>query len=100
MEGFSHWLDVMAAAIGSFIAAVLGVVMRYTHAIQRGEAVNWKRIWLDGPTIFVMGLAGYAAHVYYGVPEVVGYVGSSLLGYLGPSAINRLVEFIEQRAKK
>lgn len=96
-EGFSNWVNILAAAFGSIMAAVLGVAMRYTHAVQRGDPVDWRRIWLDGPTIFVMGIAGYAAHVYFGFPEVVGYVCSSLLGYLGPRAVTIALDYLQKR---
>lgn len=99
-EGFHHWLEILGAALGSIIAAIGGVAMRYTHAAQRGESVDWSRVWLDAPTIFVMGIAGYAAHVYFGVPEAVGYVAASLLGYLGPSAVQMLIEYAKKRADK
>lgn len=97
-DGLNNWLSVMAAAAGSLIAAFAGVAMRYSHAAQRGEKVDWSRAWLDAPTVFVMGIAGYAAHVYWGVPEVVGYVCASLLGYLGPRAVTLAIDYLQKKA--
>lgn len=97
-DGFTNWVNVLFAAFGSIVAAVAGVAMRYTHAAQRGEKVDWSRIWLDGPTVFVMGISGYAAHVYWGFPEVVGYVCSSLLGYLGPKAVTMVLDYLQKKA--
>lgn len=97
MDGVNQWLQILASAFGSIIAAVAGVLMRYTHKAQRGEPVDWSRVWLDGPTIFVMGLAGYAAHEYFHLPEAVGYVAASLLGYLGPSAVQLLIDFAKTK---
>ena len=97
MDGFNNWLQILGAAFGSIFAAIAGVLMRYAHKAQRGEPVDFTRVWLDGPTIFVMGLAGYAAHEYWGLPEAVGYVAASLLGYLGPSAVQLAVDYFQRR---
>jgi hypothetical protein len=91
----------MIAAVGSFIAAIAGVAMRHAHKAQRGEKFIWSRIWLDAPTVFVMGLTGSAAgqwlHGAYGMPELFGGVIAASLGYLGPSAVDRALEYLEKR---
>jgi hypothetical protein len=95
------WWELMVAAVGSFIAAIAGVAMRHAHKVQRGEKFVWSRIWLDGPTVFVMGLTGSATgqwlHASYSMPELFGGVIAASLGYLGPSAVDRLLEYLEKR---
>ena len=100
MDGFNQWLEIVLSAVGSIIAAFFGVLMRYTHQIQRGVTVEWGRAWIEGPTIFVMGMAGFAAQEYFHFPVSVSYVLASLLGYLGPRAVNMLIDYIERQAKK
>jgi H+/Cl- antiporter ClcA len=104
MSALEHWLDLITAAIGSFIAAVAGVAMRHAHKVQRGERPpTWSRIWWDAPTVFVMGLAGGAIGEWlnhsYGMPELFGSVIAASLGYLGPSAVDRTLEWLERRGK-
>jgi hypothetical protein len=104
MEPVTHWLDLLAAAFGSFLAAVMGVAMRHAHKVQRGEPFVWSRVLLDGPTVFVMGIAGGTAgeylHTSYAMPEMIGWVLASSLGYLGPSVVDRALEWLENRAGK
>ena len=101
MNELHHWFELMLGAIGSFIAAMMGVAMRHAHAVQRGEPFSWNRLFLDGPTIFVMGLAGGAVgqylHTVYSMPEMFGGLISACLGYLGPSAVDRLLVFLEKK---
>lgn len=103
-DSFTHWFEIITSVVGAFIAAVAGVAMRYTHGVQRGEPFAWSRVWLDGPTVFVMGMAGGGAgqwlHASYGMPELFGYVMASALGYIGPSAIDRVAAWLEQRKPK
>ena len=103
-SALTHWFDLIAAAIGSFIAALIGVAMRHAHKVQRGEpAPPWSRIWLDGPTVFVMGISGATAgewlHSSYGMPELFGGVIAASLGYLGPSAVDQALAWLETRKK-
>lgn len=100
MSGFYHFLEIVGAAVGAIIVAFAGVLMRYFHIQQRGEKVEWSRIWVEGPTVLVMGLAGFAVHEYFGIPEVVGYIAAAFLGYLGPSAVNLIVDVLKKRAEK
>jgi hypothetical protein len=101
MEHFQHWAELILGAIGSFIAAIAGVAMRHAHKAQRGEPFSWSRIWLDGPTVFVMGLCGGAVgeflHTVYSMPELFGGVIAASLGYLGPSIVDRALEFVERK---
>lgn len=100
-DALSAWWELISAAIGSFIAAVAGVAMRHAHRVQRGEAFAWSRIWLDAPTVFVMGIAGSAIgqwlHASYAMPELFGGVVAASLGYLGPSAVDRVAAWLESR---
>ena len=104
MDGFNHWLDLIAAAIGSFITASIGVAMRHAHKVQRGEPFSWARIALDGPTVLFMGLVGGAGgeylHSSYAMPELFGNVIAASGGYLGPSVVDRVLDWVERRAKK
>ena len=103
-DAVNHWWELITAAFGSFIAAVFGVAMRHTHRVQRGEQVVWSRIWLDAPTVFVMGIAGSATgqwlHASYGMPELFGGVVAASLGYLGPSVVDRLALWLERKSPK
>ena len=103
-DALTHWFGLIAAAVGSFIAAAIGVAMRHAHKVQRGEpGPGWSRIWLDAPTVFVMGIAGSGAgewlHASYGMPELFGGVIAASLGYLGPSVVDRVLEWLETRKK-
>lgn len=100
LGAFQHWLDVMIAAIGTFIAAAVGLAMKYSHKVQRGETVDWNRIWFDAPMIIFSGWCGLAAHEYFGVPETIGYIVSALMTYLGEKSITMLLDFIKGRAEK
>jgi uncharacterized membrane protein YeaQ/YmgE (transglycosylase-associated protein family) len=103
-ESITHWFELMLGIIGSFIAAVIGVAMRHAHKVQRGEpAPTWSRVWLDAPTVFVMGITGGAAgqwlHSSYGMPELFGGVIAASLGYLGPTVVDRALVWLENRKK-
>lgn len=104
MDHLQHWIELVLGVIGSFVAAVAGVAMRHAHKIQRGEPFSWSRIWLDGPTVFVMGLAGGAfgqyLHQSYSMPELFGGVIAASLGYLGPSIVDRALEAIDKKINK
>jgi uncharacterized membrane protein YjjP (DUF1212 family) len=104
MDGFNHWLDLITAAVGSFITAAVGVAMRHAHKVQRGEPFSWARIALDGPTVLFMGLLGGALGQYltvsYAMPELFGSVIAASGGYLGPSIVDRILDWVERRAGK
>ena len=93
----------MLAALGSFIAAFAGVAMRHAHKAQHGEPFVWRRVLLDGPTVFVMGLTGAAVgqwlYTSYAMPELFGSVVAASLSYVGPSAVDRALEWFEKRGK-
>jgi hypothetical protein len=97
-DGLNHWLEVMASTIGTFIAAAIGVAMRYTHQIQQGIKVDWSRVWLDGPMMIVAAWCGQAAHEYFHVPELIGYVCAALLTYLGEKGVTLLIEALKKRS--
>lgn len=102
MEPVTNWFALIASAFGSFVAAVMGVAMRHAHRIQRGEpAPPWSRIFLDAPTVFVMGITGAAAGEWlthnYAMPEMFGGVIAAALGYLGPSVVDRIAAYLEGR---
>lgn len=104
MEQLWHWIELVLGIVGSFIAAIAGVAMRHAHKVQRGETFSWSRIWLDGPTVFVMGLIGGAfgqwLHDAYSMPELFGGVIAASLGYLGPSIVDRVLDALEKRIPK
>ena len=98
----SQWWQLITAAFGSFFAAVVGVAMRHAHKVQRGEpAPSWSRIWLDAPTLFFAVIAGTAVgqwlHGAYGMPELFGNVVTVIIAYLGPSVVDRALEWLEKR---
>lgn len=98
LDALGHWLDVMIAALGTFIAAAVGLAMKYAHKAQRGEAVDWSRIWLDGPMIIFSGWCGLAVHDYFGVPDAVAYITAGLVTYLGEKSITIIVDILKGRA--
>lgn len=102
MNAIEHWFELLTAAVGTFITAAAGVAMRHTHKIQRGEPFSWGRIWLEAPTVFVMGIVGSALGQWltnaYSMPELFGGVIAACLGYLGPSVVDRALEYLEKRA--
>lgn len=104
MNALEHWFELIAAAVGSFITAGLGVAMRHAHKVQRGEQFSWHRVMLDGPTVLVMGLAGSVAgdylHQSYSMPELIGGVIAASLGYLGPSVVDRALDWLDRRSEK
>lgn len=101
MNESDTWLNLLIAGMGSFIAAALGVVMRHTHIVQQGGKFSWSRLGLDAPTILVMALIGHVTGQWltsqYGMPDLFGDVISSILGYLGPSSMDRLLEAFSKR---
>ena len=104
VDALSHWIDLIVAAVGSFIAAIMGVAMRHAHKVQRGEPLVWSRVWLDAPTVFVMGIAGAGVgqylHTHYAMPDLFGGIVSASLGYLGPSVIDRLLDWLDRQTPK
>lgn len=97
-DALQHWLDVMIAAVGTFIAAGVGLMMKYAHKVQRGEPVDWSRLWLDTPMIIFSGWCGLAAHDYFGVPDAVAYITAGLVTYLGEKSITILIDILKGRA--
>lgn len=100
MDGLYHWWDIMTGAVGSIIASFLGVAMRYAHQTQHGVKFEWWRVWLEGPTVMVMGIAAFAAREFWALPESVSYFGASMLGYLGPKAVTLALGYIQKRVEK
>jgi len=104
MTEFEQWLDLVVGALGSILTAGMGVMMRQAHRIQQGEPSEWNKLWLHIPTIFVMGLGGHIASVYlhdtYHTPTLLGSFIAAWLGYLGPEAVQKLVEAWLERNKK
>lgn len=102
MEPVYSWWALMVSAIGSFIGAFGGVLLRRQHKAQQGDAQAWSRLWVDAPTVFVMGLAGAGVGQWltssYGMPELFGHILSAILGYLGPAAIDRIVDIAARKA--
>jgi hypothetical protein len=98
LDAMSHWLDVMLAAVGTFIAAGVGLAMKYAHKVQRGEKVDLSRLWLDGPMIIFSGWCGLAVHDYFGVPDAVAYITAGLVTYLGEKSITIIVDILKGRA--
>ncbi len=104
MNALEHWFELIMAAVGSFITAAVGVAMRHAHKVQRGEPFSWSRIALDGPTVLFMGLVGGAIgqwlHQSYAMPELFGSVIAASGGYLGPSVVDRILDYLEKRNSK
>lgn len=96
MNEFEHWLELVVGAIGSIITAAMGVFMKQAHRIQRGEPSQWNTFWLNIPTIFVMGIGGHVASEYlreaYHTPALLGSFIAAWMGYLGPEAVQKLME--------
>lgn len=104
MDALEHWFELLVAAVGSFIAAGVGVAMRHAHKVQRGEPFTWSRVMLDGPTVFFMGMIGGSfgqyLHETYAMPELFGSVLAASGGYLGPSIVDRVLDYLERRSGK
>ena len=101
MEPIVHWWDMIVGGFGSFIGALGGVLLRRQHKFQQGDVNAWRYVWLEGPTLFVMGLIGYGVGQWltkdYAMPEVFGHILSAILGYLGPAAIDQIVDLAKRR---
>lgn len=102
MDSLSHWWELVTAALGSFIGAVGGVLLRRSHKYAQGDEHAWSRVWLDAPTVFVMGLIGAGVGQWlthsYAMPELFGHILSAVLGYLGPASIDRITAVVEKWA--
>jgi len=96
MNEFEHWADLVVGALGSVIAAMMGVLMKQAHLVQRGVPADWKMFAWNIPTIFVMGLGGHVANQYlyenYHTPALLGSFIAAWMGYLGPELVQRLAE--------
>lgn len=102
MNALEHWIDLIAAAAGSFISAAVGIAMRHAHEVQQGKPwPTWKRLALNTPTLLVMAVAGDTIgqwlHTAYGMPELSSSVLAANLGYLGPASIDRFAVWLEAR---
>ena len=101
MEPIVTWWEMVVGAFGSFMGALGGVLLRRQHKHQQGDPSAWNHLWVEAPTLFVMGLIGHGIGVYlsnnYGMPELFGHILSAILGYLGPAAIDMIVAVARKR---
>lgn len=96
--------ELLVSLTGAFITAFLGVLMRHGHRASQGEEWEWRRILLDAPTVFVMGITAGAAGQYlethYGFPELITWALAANFGYLGPTLVDRIAKILEDRKGK
>jgi hypothetical protein len=103
-ESIGNVWELLVSLTGAFITAFLGVLMRHGHRAAQGEEWEWRRIMLDAPTVFVMGITAGAAGQYlethYGFPELITWALAANFGYLGPTLVDRIAKILEDRKGK
>lgn len=98
----SFW-EMLLSLIGSFFAALVGVLMRHGHeAVHSNTSLSWKKVLYDTPTILAMGIIGGGIgqwlHSAYNFPELFMWVLPASLGHLGPKIVDRIAEILEKKA--
>lgn len=103
-ESITHAVELLISLTGAFITAFLGVLMRHGHMASQGKKWEWRRVMLDAPTVFVMGITAGALGKYlethYGFPELITWALAANFGYLGPTVVDRLAAYVENRKNK
>lgn len=101
MNSIDHFVEILMGLLGSFITAAIGVMMRHGHQAAQGIPWSWNRIFLDAPTVLLMGITGGALGQYleghYGFPEVISWALAGNFGYIGPQLVDRVASYLEKK---
>jgi hypothetical protein len=93
--------DLAAAAsglIGPALSALMGVLMRHSQLVQRGERRFLSPVLLlELPTVAGMGIVGGGLGSYLELAPSVTWAVAAVLGWLGPQALALLVGAFAKR---
>lgn len=104
-EPLSDWAAWAWSTALSLASVALGTLAKYFHVAARREAaVDWRRFYLETPTIIggalIAGpLSEYVAN-NYGVHQGLSASLCFLLGYLSTNILDAVQTWIERRAKR
>ncbi|MCM8736606.1 phage holin family protein [Azospirillum sp. A1-3] len=94
--------DLAAAGVGLIgpaLSALVGVLMRHSQLVQRGERRFLSPfLLLEVPTVAGMGIVGGGVGSYLELAPSVTWAVAAVLGWLGPQALALLVRAVAQRA--
>lgn len=103
MNSINHIFELFVGLLGSIVTAAIGVAMRHGHQAAQGIPWSWNRVFLDAPTVLLMGITGGALGQYleshYGFPEVVSWALAGNFGYIGPQLVDRALNHFDKEDK-
>lgn len=93
-----EWLQVVYA-LGSFtLLAAVGTMAKVADEVKRGgrERFWTAKLWLEVPTVFLMGAVAYGVTDYWGLSQPMSIGLTAFMGWVGPKtldvAVSRLVD--------
>lgn len=85
--------------IGPAASALMGVLMRHSQLVQRGERRFFSAaLLLELPTVTGMGIVGGGIGSYLGLQSIGTWTIAAILGWLGPQALTAIARLAAKRA--